>query len=80
MAKGKQTVKAKEMLTWANIQLARTDDYATRDFKAGVCVMIEKVLFASNNYWGFRFLKDCEVTVTDPEFYSRAYSESPSIR
>lgn len=51
-----KTVKVSHILEFANSQLARKDDTATQEFKAGVCSMIQKVLFLSNNYEGFQFL------------------------
>ena len=54
--KGRKTVNVEGMLQWANKQLARTDEYATQSFKAGISHMIEKVLTESNNYNGFGYL------------------------
>ena len=43
MAK-KKTIKVQETLDYANYQLGRTDEYATKEFKEGVIVMIEQIL------------------------------------
>jgi len=51
-----KTVKVSEILEFANEQLSRKDEEATQGFKAGVCSMIQKILFLSNNYEGFQFL------------------------
>jgi len=56
MAKPRTTVDVIPLLTWTNAQLKRTDDDATKDFKAGICVMIERVLLNANRYNGFFFL------------------------
>ena len=50
---GRKTIEVTEMLNWANIQLARTDVFASDEFKAGISVMIEKLLMMSNNYNGY---------------------------
>jgi hypothetical protein len=69
----KKTIKVKEMLDWANHQLSRTDEYATEKFKAGISVMIEKILMDSGNYMGYMGL-DSESE------YSRVYSTSNKLR
>ena len=51
-----KTVKISQILEFANRQLARKDERATQEFKAGVCTMIENILLVSNNYEGFNFL------------------------
>jgi hypothetical protein len=56
MAREKKTVIVEEMLKYANEQLKRTDEDATRDFKAGISVMIGHVLHRANRYRGFTFL------------------------
>lgn len=50
---GRKTIEVTEMLNWANYQLARTDEFATDKFKAGISVMIEQLLMKSNNYNGY---------------------------
>ena len=50
---GRKTIEVTEMLNWANIQLARSDEFATDKFKAGIQVMIEQLLMKSNNYNGY---------------------------
>jgi hypothetical protein len=54
--KSRKTIEVIEMLVWANNQLIRTDEFATQSFKAGICVMIEKLLMESGNYKGYRNL------------------------
>ena len=73
MTKGKKKVEVKELLDWANVQLARTDEYADAGFKRGICAMIEKVLKDSNNYNGYYHLdsEDCEIGTIG--YFSRKY-------
>lgn len=52
----RSTVNVKEILAYGNEQLKRTDEFANQKFKAGVCVMIEKVLHESRNYQGFNHI------------------------
>lgn len=62
MAKRK-TIGVIEMIDYANTQLARKDTDATKEFKEGVCVMIERIMFDTDCYSGFQFLdnNDCEI-------------------
>ena len=46
----RKTTNVKELLDYANRQLARTDEHATKDFKAGIATMIETVLLNSNQF------------------------------
>lgn len=52
----KKTSNVKEFHEWANKQLARTDAYATDEFKAGICTALEHVLHGSGNYKGYNNL------------------------
>lgn len=56
-----------ELLKLANDQLARTDKFADQRFKAGVCVIIERVLLDTGNYKGYT--ESGEEAIT----YSRIY-------
>jgi len=49
----RKTCNVVEMLEYANMQLARTDEFATKDFKVGISVMIEHILHLTGNYSGF---------------------------
>jgi hypothetical protein len=73
MAKGKKTIEVKGLLEWANVQLARTDEYADVGFKSGIVTMIEKVLMDSNNYNGYYHLdgNNCEFGTIG--YFSRKY-------
>ena len=82
--KGKKTVGVVDMIEYANMQLARTDDFADRTFKCGISIMIETILHKSNNYNGFNFLNTNatqEQTNCDgSEFYNRYYHLSHQLR
>lgn len=52
----RQTVGVNGMLDWANKQLQRTDAYADMKFKAGICTMIEEILYRSGQYKGFNYI------------------------
>ena len=53
----KKRIGVLNMLEWANKQLARTDEFATEKFKAGVCCMIEHLLMETGNYMGYNELE-----------------------
>ncbi len=76
--RSKKNVSVTYLLEYANKQLSRNDEYANRKFKAGICVMIERVLFETNNYNGFSFLnKEAtheETNCDGIEFYNRHYN------
>ncbi len=59
----RKTIGVIEMIDYANTQLARKDADATKEFKEGVCVMIEKIMFLTDSYSGFQFLdnNDCGI-------------------
>jgi hypothetical protein len=64
----------KATLDWANFQLGRTDAFATYEFKAGICMLLEHILLTNNCYNGFMFLNTLETRITDKDYYSRKYS------
>lgn len=72
MAKRK-TIGVIEMIDYANTQLARTDSDATREFKEGVCVMIERIMFDTDCYSGFQFLDNNDCEIYTPGHVSRKY-------
>ena len=49
----RKTIDVKFLIEYGNTQLSRTDEWATKDFKSGICCMIEKTLHETNNYKGF---------------------------
>ena len=73
MARKKKTIEIQKMLDYANTQLARTDEYVTDNFKAGITVMIERMLLDTNNYNGFRFLDSDNTDIDGGKYYSRYY-------
>jgi len=70
--RSRKTVEVEQVKKMANDMLARTDEYATYKFKAGVCTMIEGVLHASGNYNGFSFI-DPTARPDDEDYYARRY-------
>ena len=72
MAKRK-TISVIEMVDYANLQLSRTDDFATKEFKQGIIVMVEAVLHRSDNYNGFRFLDNSDNEFDTMGYVSRYY-------
>jgi hypothetical protein len=75
----KKTQPVADILAFANYQLARTDEFATVDFKCGICSMIERVLHDTGNYEGFGFLDNSDSETGTLGYYSRFYTFSPSI-
>jgi len=69
----RKTVSVKDMIAYANHQLSRVDDYATKEFKMGICTMIEHTLHASDNYAGFMFNKNSDSDIDTLGYYSRTY-------
>ena len=71
--KGKKTIKVTPIHAWANIQLARTDEYADVGFKSGIATMLERILLDSDNYNGYSHLDsdDCEINTLG--YFSRKY-------
>ena len=55
MSKKRKTVEVLPILNWTNMQLKRTDEFATKEFKIGCCTILEKLLHAANRYNGFMF-------------------------
>ena len=61
MARARKTVEVQELKRWANAILSTPEgeiEHITRDFKDGICVMIEKVLHNANAYNGYMFLNN----------------------
>lgn len=51
--RAKKTTNVEMFKTWANEQLKRQDEFATQEFKAGICIGVERVLHDSGNYKGY---------------------------
>lgn len=75
----KKTHPVADLLAFANFQLARTDEFATVDYKAGICSMIERVLHDTGNYEGFSFLDNSNSKTGTLGYYSRCYTFSHNI-
>jgi hypothetical protein len=73
MTKKKKTLGVSHMLDYSNTQLARTDDFASMDFKTGVCTMIERILHDTGNYNGFMFINGDDCAIGTPGYFSRKY-------
>lgn len=69
----RKTIDVHAMIAFANDQLKRTDKYATKDYKIGICDMIEQILHSTNNYRGFMFLDNADSDINTVGYYSRAY-------
>ena len=76
----KKTVDVLMLLKWANKNLAREDEFATVDFKSGICTMIEMVLHESGNYEGFGFQDNDDSDCGTLGYYSRIYWYSDKMR
>ena len=77
---GRKTVDVLMLLQWANKNLAREDEFATVDFKSGICTMIEMVLHESGNYDGFGFQDNDDSDCGTLGYYSRIYWYSDKMR
>jgi hypothetical protein len=56
MARKKKTFDVLSFKDYVNIQLARTDEFATDEFKSGLCIALHEVLHKTGNYNGFQYL------------------------
>ena len=81
----KKTHPVADLLAFANYQLARTDEFATVDFKCGICSMIERVLHDTGNYEGFGFLDNNDretghsVTTVDSTHFHITYQLNSTL-
>jgi hypothetical protein len=69
----RKTIEVLEILYYANNSLAREDEFADSKFKAGICLMIEEILFRTDNYNGFGFIYPYESSTDSKNYYSRFY-------
>ena len=77
---GRKTVDVLMLLKWANKNLAREDEFATVDFKSGICTMNEMVLHETGNYEGFGFQDNDDSDCGTLGYYSRIYWYSDKMR
>ena len=75
----RKTVNVLSLLKWANKNLAREDEFATAEFKSGICTMIEMVLMDTENYEGFMFLNHEDSDTGTLGYYSRSYFYSQKM-
>ena len=76
----RKTVAVLQMLEYANIQLARTDKFVTKEYKEGIVTMIEKILHDTGNYAGFSFVDNDDSDCGTLGYYSRQYYYSVNMR
>lgn len=69
----RKTLEVSQLVDYANNQLSRTDDYATKEFKEGVIAMVEYTLHRSGNYNGFRFVNNSDSEYGTIGYCSRYY-------
>ena len=76
----RKTIPILRMLKFANQQLARTDEWATVDYKVGIVNMLEEILHATDNYVGFGFIDNNDSETGTLGYYSRQYCYSDKMR
>ena len=76
----KKTHPVADILAFANYQLARTDEWATVEYKVGIVNMIEEILHATDNYAGFGFIDNDDSDTGTLGYYSRVYCYSNKMR
>ena len=77
--RSRSTTDVISLLTFANYQLQRTDEHASRDYKRAICDMIETVLHETGNYSGFGFVNNKDSELGSLGFYSRFYYVSKNL-
>ena len=76
MARAKKTVEVAELKRWANSILETPQgevEHITKDFKDGICVMMEKVLREAKAYNGFLFINNEDSDCNTFGYVSRQY-------
>ena len=76
----RKTIPVLRMLKFANQQLARTDEWATVEYKIGIVNMLEEILHATDNYAGFGFIDNDDSDTGTLGYYSRVYCYSNKMR
>jgi len=69
----RKTVKVESLREHANNILGSTDPYFTKDFKSGMCALLEKSLHLSGNYNGFMFINTNDSEYDTLGYFSRKY-------
>jgi hypothetical protein len=73
MAKGKKRIDVEQIKLFINSELSKTDDWRSRDYKAGLCDSLYHVLTTTGNYIGFEFLDETDCEHNTIGFWSRKY-------
>lgn len=79
MARPKKNISVSLMIDYANDHLARTDEYATAEFKVGICAMVEEIMRRTNTYKGFMFNDNFDSKTGTLGYYSRRYFKSSNL-
>lgn len=69
----RKTAPVIDLLKYANHQLKRTDQYATKEYKIGVICMLENILHETGNYAGFTFVDNNDSDTGTLGYYTRQY-------
>ena len=75
----RKTASVKDIIEDANFNLARTDPFATTDYKRAICDLIEGVLMNTGNYCGFGFIDNNDIHLGTHGYYSRYYYISKKL-
>jgi hypothetical protein len=59
----RKTIRVETVIDWANNYLARTDDQHI-ERRRGVMAMLEKILYETGNYQGYRYITNLETDHT----------------
>ena len=69
----RKTVPLAQLVEYANRELARTHAAATKEYKMGICNMIDHALHWCRKYKGFAFIDIDDSRVHTLGYYSRRY-------
>lgn len=69
----RKTFNVQEFKEYCNVQLSRTDEVATQEFKSSITVVIEKVLTGAGSYNGYSYINAEFNDVNGINFYNRKY-------
>jgi len=78
--RSRKTTSVLAVLNRMNTQLARTDEFMTKDFKKGICCAIEMILHETNNYMGFCFISNNDMEHDTLGYYSRCYFVNRALK
>lgn len=69
-----KTVDLTHLLNFANKELARTEKFITKDYKAGIKEMLEEALNQAKQPFQVRFINPKDRAIGSEGYYSRIYS------